>query len=114
MRLDDDAIRVAIDFRLGTNLCEAHAAKMLTLEARMALHADATYSECFRVVRHHNINDLLCRAFTRAGIKTAKEPSGLFVADGKRPDEMTSHGLMENLKENLTWKINMENLSHVT
>ena len=41
------------------------------------------------MVRHHNINDLLCRAFTRAGIPTAKEPSGLFVADGKRPDGMT-------------------------
>ena len=41
------------------------------------------------MARHHNINDLLCRAFTRAGIPTAKEPSGLFVADGKRPDGMT-------------------------
>ena len=42
-----------------------------------------------RVVCHHNINDLLCRAFTRAGISTTKDPSRLFVANGKRPDGMT-------------------------
>ena len=89
LRLDDEAIRIAIGLRLGTNLCEPHPCPCGENVDCRGTHGLSCRRDAGRVVRHHNINDLLCRAFTRAGIPTAKEPSGLFVADGKRPDGMT-------------------------
>ena len=41
------------------------------------------------MARHHNINDLVWRGLTRAGIPSTKEPSGLSRTDGKRPDGLT-------------------------
>jgi hypothetical protein len=41
------------------------------------------------MARHHNINDLVWRGLTRAGIASTKEPSGLSRSDGKRPDGLT-------------------------
>ena len=41
------------------------------------------------MARHHQINDLIWRELSRAGIPSSKEPSGLSRTDGKRPDGMT-------------------------
>jgi hypothetical protein len=89
LRLDDEAIRVAIGLRLGTNLCEPHQCVCGESVDARGTHGLACRRDAGRVIRHHNINDLLCRAFNRAGIPTSKEPSGLSVGDGKRPDGMT-------------------------
>ena len=42
-----------------------------------------------RTARHHALNDLIARGFASAGFPVTKEPTGLFRADGKRPDGLT-------------------------
>jgi len=42
-----------------------------------------------KIVRHHGLNDIICRAFGAAGIPAVKDPSGLDRQDGKRPDGLT-------------------------
>jgi len=39
--------------------------------------------------RHHQLDDLVYRALRRADIPAAKEPAGLVLTDGKRPDGLT-------------------------
>ena len=41
------------------------------------------------MARHHNLNYLIWRALTSAGIPSSKESSGLSRSDGKRPDGLT-------------------------
>src|SRR6218665_2006808 len=42
-----------------------------------------------RAPRHHVVNDIIWRALTKAEIPSTREPTGLFRADGKRPDGAT-------------------------
>ena len=42
-----------------------------------------------QVVRHHALNECISRAFSAAGIPVKKEPTGLALKDGKRPDGCT-------------------------
>ena len=42
-----------------------------------------------RQLRHHLINDIICRSLARANIHSSREPLGLYRSDGKRPDGVT-------------------------
>jgi len=42
-----------------------------------------------RSARQHALNDLVARCSASAGTPVAKEPTGLFRTDGKRPDGLT-------------------------
>ena len=42
-----------------------------------------------RITRHHNLNDTIARAFAAAGVPVTKDPTGLCIANGKRPDGLT-------------------------
>ena len=42
-----------------------------------------------RIARHQQLNDLVTRALVSAGVPATKEPVGLSLPDGKRPDGMT-------------------------
>ena len=42
-----------------------------------------------RQLRHHLINDIICRSLARANIHSSREPLGLYRSDGKRPDIVT-------------------------
>ena len=42
-----------------------------------------------RIMPHHNLNEIIWPALTRAAIPSTKEPAGLSRADGKRPDGLT-------------------------
>jgi len=53
--------------------------------------------------RHHALNDLVTRAFASAAIPVAKEPQGLSMADGKRPDGLTMVPWRE--EKPLTWDV---------
>ena len=55
----------------------------------LGLHGLSCKRSSGRMSRHHNLNDLIWRALSRAGIPSSKEPSGLSRSDGKRPDGMT-------------------------
>ena len=90
LRLSDEAVRVAVGLRLGTELCQVHqcAACDARVDARGS-HALSCKRNAGRTQRHHYINDLVWRAVTKAGIPALKEPHGLCRSDGKRPDGLT-------------------------
>ena len=89
LRLDDEAIRVAVGLRLGINLCQPHQCPCGTLVDARGTHGLACRRSSGRMARHHNINDLIYRGLIRAGVPSTKEPSGLSRTDGKRPDGLT-------------------------
>ena len=89
LRLDDEAIRVAVGLRLGINLCQPHPCPCGAQVDARGTHGLSCRQSSGRTSRHHYLNDLVWRALTRAGIPSSKEPSGLSRSDGKRPDGMT-------------------------
>ena len=84
--LSDEAIRLAIGYRLGTNICQPHTCVCgATVDAR-GLHGLACHKSEPRHIRHSQLNDLIWRAVKKAQILASKKPIGLSRADGKRPD----------------------------
>jgi hypothetical protein len=89
LKLDDEAVRIAVGLRLGTNICEPHICHCgVRVDAR-GTHGLACRSSAGRHTRHNQLNDVIWRALQRAQIPSAKEPTGLCRADGKRPDGVT-------------------------
>ena len=84
MRLDDEAMRVAVSMRLGLSLCSPHECRCGTLVDAYGLHSMVCKKAPGKHARHHALN-----AFGTASIPAVKEPSGLCRNDGKRPDGLT-------------------------
>lgn len=89
LRLDDNAIRVAVGIRLGVNLCAPHPCQCGHLIDARGTHGLACRKNVARQTRHALLNDLVHRALIKAGFPSVKEPSGLLRDDGKRPDGCT-------------------------
>jgi hypothetical protein len=90
LRLDDEAVRVAVGLRLGTKLCEPHRCPCgANVDPEGTRQGLACRRSAGRAARHHNLNDLVWRALNRADIPAIKEPDGLLRSDGKRPDGLT-------------------------
>jgi len=89
LRLDDEAVRVAVGLRLGVNICEPHECRCGSMVKANGAHGLCCSLGPGRVARHASLNDLICRGLIRAGIPAVKEPPGLSRADGKRPDGLT-------------------------
>ena len=99
MRLDDEAVRVAVSMRLGLSLCIPHECRCGTLFTwrllahhcmkAHGLHAMVCKKAPGKHARHHALDDIIWRAFGTASTPAVKEPSGLCRNDGKRPDGLT-------------------------
>jgi hypothetical protein len=89
LRLDDEAIRVAVGLRLGANLCDPHVCPCGTYVDCRGSHGLSCRRSSGKMARHSYINDLIYHALVRAGIPSTKEPAGLSRTDGKRPDGLT-------------------------
>ena len=89
LRLNDEAVRVAVGLRLGTDICQPHQCVCGSIVDVRGSHALSCKRNAGRIQRHHHINDLIWRAMSRAGIAAVKEPHGLTRSDGKRPDGLT-------------------------
>ena len=87
--MENESIRIAVGLRLGAKLCEPHVCPCGTQVDARGLHSLSCRRSAGRISRHHNINDIIWRALTRAGVPSTKEPSGLSRTDGKRPDGLT-------------------------
>jgi len=86
LRLDDNAVRVAVGIRLGVNLCTPHVCRCGQLVNARGTHGLACRMNAARQTRHALLNELVHRALVKAGVPSVKEPSGLLRDDGKRPD----------------------------
>ena len=90
LRLDDEAVRVAVGLRLGAKLCEPHVCPCGSKVDPEGTHGLACRRSSGRPTRHHVLNDMIWRSLVAAGVPSIKEPAGLLRSDGKRPD-----GLMQ-------------------
>ena len=89
LKLDDEAVRVAVGLRLGLNLCVPHNCICGSLVGADGIHALVCKHAPSRTLRHWSLNDIVWRTFTAAGIPAIKEQQGLSRTDGKRPDGQT-------------------------
>ena len=97
LRLSDDAIRIAIGYRLGTNICKSHTCVCgATVDAR-DLHGMACRKSGPRHIRHSQLNDLIWRAVKKAQIPASRNPSDYRGLTAKGPTErLWSRGLVAN------------------
>ena len=89
LRLDNEAIRVAIGLRLGASLCSPHSCPCGALVDARGSHGLSCRRSAGRQARHAQINDAIHRALIRAGVPSTKEPVGLMRSGDGRPDGCT-------------------------
>jgi len=89
LKLDNEAVRVAVGLRLGVDLCISHKCPCGLLVDTKGSHSLSCKLACGRMTRHFQLNDVIFRALASAEIPASKEPSGLLRSDGKRPDGVT-------------------------
>ena len=103
LRLDDEAIRVAIGLRLGVQLCQAHECPCGAEVDTLGTHGLSCRQSAGRAARHQQLNDLIYRAVRRADVPAVKEPAGLSRSDGKKPDGLTL--VPWQVGRSLTWDV---------
>ena len=86
MKLDDEAVRVAIGLRLGLELCVSYQCHCGAQVDSFGRHAFVCKKAAGRSIRHHALNELVARALSAAVIPNTKELQGLCRSEGKRPD----------------------------
>lgn len=87
--LSNEAVRVAVGFRLGLTLCASHRCQCGEIADPGGHHGLVCRRSTGRAARHAALNDIIWRALSKADIPSSKEPSGLSRTDGKRPDGAT-------------------------
>jgi hypothetical protein len=107
LRLPDEAIRIAVGLRLGVSKCQAHRCSCGSVVDPLGTHAFSCKQNPGRTQRHHNLNDLIWRALSKAGVPSLKEPHGLTRLDGKRPDGLTLIPWREG--RSATWDVTVTN-----
>ena len=77
LKLDDEAVRIAVGLRLGTTLCEPHKYPCgATVDSR-GIRGFSCKISAGRHSRHSNLNELVLRSLQRAGIPSMRETTGL-------------------------------------
>jgi len=89
LRLDDEAVRVAVALRLELGVCVPHSCSCGKNVDAWGQHAFVCKHASGRTHRHHALNDVIARSFASAGITIAKEPTGIYRDSVKRPDGVT-------------------------
>ena len=101
---EDDAIRVAVGFRLCASLCELQQCTCGNMVNTRNNHGLSCKKSVGRAMRHNYINDLIYHALIQAGLSLTKEPAGLLRTYGKRPDSLT----------NVPWQVDKSAVWNVT
>jgi len=91
LKLDDEAVRVAVGLRLWLNLCEPHQCHCGSVADVSGLHSFVCKGAPGRSARHRAFNDLhvVARSFASAGVSATKKPAGLSRTNGKRSNGTT-------------------------
>src|ERR1700704_2377336 len=94
--LDNNAARIAVGLRLGSQLCEEHKCVFGVAVRKDGVHGLSCKSSAGRISRHDEAYKIVSHAFSSAGFPNIIQPPGISRDDGKRPDGMTlipwSHG----------------------
>jgi hypothetical protein len=72
LKLSDDAVRIAVSLRLGTNICEPHNCICGQRVDTRGTHGLACRRSAGRHPRHSELNDVVWRALQRAQVPATK------------------------------------------
>jgi len=89
LRLDDEAVRVAVALHLRLGVCVPHSRSCGENVDAWDQHAFVCKHAPGRTQRHHALNNVIARSFASAGIPVSKEPTGIYRDGVKRPDGVT-------------------------
>ena len=78
-----EAVRVAVGFRLGLDICEPYSCRSGLLVDARGLHSLTCKQAPGRSCRHDTLNNLAALALAVAGVPAVKEPAGLVRQDRK-------------------------------
>ena len=87
--LDAETVRIAVSLRLGADICEPHRCRCGRTVDRLGHHGLSCRYSAGRLPRHANLNDVVKRGLTAAGVASILEPLGLDRGDGRLPDGLT-------------------------
>ena len=94
--LDAETTRISVCLRLGAPVCESHRCRCGSLVDTLGHHGLSCLYSAGRLPRHAELNDVVKRSLSSAGMPSWLEPVGLDRGDGRRPDGITvfpfSHG----------------------
>ncbi len=107
LRMDDEAIRVAVGLRLGLPICESHKCPCGAMVEPNGLHSLSCKQGNGKSLRHNQVNDIVWRALSRAGVPSTKEPNGLCFSDDRRPDGMSL--VPWSFGRSVTWDVTVIN-----
>ena len=87
LRMDDDAITVAIGLWLGTPLCHPHICHQCRSQVyEIGTHGLSCSKSQGRHSRHTAINHFVRHSLTLIKVPSHLEPSSIYHSDGKHPD----------------------------
>lgn len=89
LKLDNESFRIAVGFRLGSRICSSFLCACGAQMDPRGSHSLACRKSAGRQSRHATVNEVVYKAFVRAGIPAVKEPVGLIPASSLRPDGAT-------------------------
>ena len=92
LRLDDEAVRVAVSLRLSVDICQSltcFCGVAVDVKGSQSSHALSCKCSNGKIIWHNNLNDAILRSLTRANIPATKKPNGLLRTDSKRPNGLT-------------------------
>ena len=90
LRMDNEAIRVAIGLHLGAALCVPHKCQHCGEPVdTFGTHGLSCVRSQGRIPRHADLNQLIHRALSSIKVPCTLEPRGLSCSDGHRPDGMS-------------------------
>ena len=75
--------------RLGASICSPFSCTCGAAVDSRGAHGLSCLKSAGRQPRHAQVNDLIFKAFSRAGIPSVKEPTGLLPLSNLRPDGVT-------------------------
>lgn len=89
LKLDNNALRIAVGLRIGAPLGLAHQCICGASVDKFGQHGLACKKSAGRHLRHNLLNETILRALQSAGVPSIREPPGLNRSDLKRPDGVT-------------------------
>jgi len=89
LKLEDEAVRVAVGMRLGLACMSPTNVDLDQMWMPNAAIAMVCKKAPSKIASHQVLNDIIWHAFNATDVPAIKESSGLNRQDGKRPDGLT-------------------------
>ena len=89
LKLSNQQLRIAIELRLGSKICERHKCVCGKDVTEDGWHGLSCLKSAGRFSRHSNLNALIKQSLSSTHIPSVLEPRHLYRTDQKRPDGLT-------------------------